>query len=101
MKLNEALKYLTEIKRIGPSNIEDTTALTISPGFPIERGAPKGEPENFTDVMSNIRKVIGSRFKRAVLANRKVFMTFKDHKRMKEAETKLKRKGYKTTRETV
>lgn len=51
--------------------------------------------------MGNIRKVMGDRFKKAVLSSGKVFMTFKDHKLMKVAETKLKKNGYKTTRETV
>lgn len=78
---------------------EDARNLEISPGFPLEKGAEPNDPESFTRVMKNIRKIIGSSFLRAKLISGKVFMTFKDFKSLETAEKKLKRKGFKVGRE--
>lgn len=78
---------------------EDARNLEISPGFPLEKGAAPKDPESFTRVMGNIRKIIGSKFTRAKLINGKVFMTFKDFKGLETAEKKLQKKGFKVGRD--
>jgi len=90
---------LNEIKGSLAVDIEDARNLEISPGFPLEKGAPDDAPESFTRVMQSIKKIIRGQFKRAKLINGKVFMTFKDFKTLENAEKKLKRGGFTVRRD--
>lgn len=73
--------------------------LSISPGYSVINSL-NDEPESFHMQVQAIGELIGKKYKKAKLKNKKIWMLFRGTAELETAEKVLKKNGYMTKRES-